>query len=74
MLLAPYVADTLAAAAMIEAARTIGSSSEKAEVLAVLSTEGSMTNPALRLRYLDAVETITSERDRAHARSALLTR
>ena len=72
LLLLSNADDTVTTAAFIEAARTIGSTAQRAEVLAALAGQPSMGNAALRLRYLDAVEEIPGARDRAHARSALL--
>jgi hypothetical protein len=74
MMLLPYAVDTLATAAMIEAAREISSTSQRAEVLASIADQPVMQNQALRLLYLDAVEEIDSNRDKALARSALLAR
>ncbi len=74
LLLMRHAADVSLAPGFIQAARSIGSSSSKAEVLAAIAGAPSMTEPSLRLLYLDAVETISSERDRSHARSALLSR
>ena len=74
LLLMSHAADVSLTPGFIQAARTIGSSSDKAEVLAAIADAPSMTDPSLRLLYLDAVESISSERDRSLARSALLSR
>jgi hypothetical protein len=74
LLLMPHAADVSLTPGFIQSARTIGSSSDKAEVLGAIADAPSMTEPSLRLLYLDAVESISSERDRSHARSALLSR